>query len=263
MRLLILLSALLPLFAHAGPTRIAGPVERTEKSPSYFVRPELGQVATAEVGEPLYREGVRTVTKRFRAVLKENAESSMDRGYLLSVKAGSGGQMMMRGPGKTPMLCFRTKNTGVVGFFGDRNVDGCLVDTKGSQVFDRSTFPDYDRYFQLSTPVPYEVTETEGVTEAEPEFKVQFLYQGLSKGAVKIAYREFINGMARPAFDQDVSYELESDGTGTIGFKGMRIRVLKANGHSITYILEQPMPQPVNSPVEQPAEQGTNKPWYQ
>lgn len=187
----------------------------------------------------------------------------MDRGYQLSVKAGSSGKLMARGPAKTPMLCFRTKNTGVVGFFGDRNVDGCLVDTKGSQVFDRSTFPDYDRYFELSAPVPYELTETEAVTEEEPEFTVQFLYQGLSKGAVKIAYREFIKGMARPAFDQDVSYELEPDGTGTIGFKGMRIKVLKANGHSISYILEQPMPQPVNAPVDQPAERDTKKPWYQ
>jgi hypothetical protein len=35
---------------------------------------------------------------------------------------------------------------------------------------------------------------------------------------------------------------LEQGGTGIIGFKGMRIKVLKATGHDLRYILEQPMP---------------------
>lgn len=259
MRYLYLIPALLPLLAEAGPSRIAPPVERVENSPSYFVQPAIGEIATAEVGESLYRAGTRTVTKRFTATLKADAESKMDRGYLLSIRAGIGGKMMMRGSFRTPMLCFQTKNTGVVGFFGDRNVEGCLVDTKGTQVFDRATFPDYDRLFELSAPVPYEVSESDEVTEVEGDFKFQFLYQGLSKGEVKIAYREFINGLARPAFDQDVSYELDVDGTGTIGFKGMRIKVLKATGHNIRYILEQPMPPRTDPVVEQPAQ----KPWYQ
>ena len=71
---------------------------------------------------------------------------------------------------------------------------------------------------------------------------VDVLYQGTSKGEVKISYREFSHGLARAAFTQDVSYELDPDGTAVIGFKGMRIKVLKATGHDIKYILEQPMP---------------------
>jgi len=157
----------------------------------------------------------------------------------------------MRGVAKTPMLCFTTKNTGLMGVFGDSNVDGCLVDTTGNQVFDRSTFPGYDRYFDLSAPVPYDVTVSESAIESKDDFYVDVLYQGMSKGEVKISYREFSNGFARPAFTQDVSYELAADGAGTIGFKGMRIKVIKATGHNLEYILEQTLPSLTKYRVEQ------------
>lgn len=262
MRNLLLSCLLTPVIATAAPARIAPPVERVEQTSTYFVMPAVGEIARAEVGASLYTDGIRTVSKRFEAALKSDAESKMDRGYVLSVKSGAQGKMMMRSSYKTPMLCFRAKNTGFIGAFGDRNVNGCLVDTDGDQLFDRSTFPEYDRLFNLTAPVAYDVTTSETTASSRGEFYTDFLYQGMSKGEVKISYREFSNGMARPAFDQDVSYELDPDGTGIIGFKGMRIKVLKATGHELTYVLEQPMPRAV--PTDAPAGSApTPKPWYQ
>ena len=228
--------------AIAAPARIAGPVERVENSTSYFLRPAVGEVSIAEVGDSLYKEGIRTVSKRYKAILKGDVSSKMDRGYVLSVKTGSGGQMLMRSDNHAPLLCFMTRATGIMGAFGDDNVLGCLVDTGKKQVFDRSMFASYDRLFPLSAPIPYDVTVTETEVENPDDFYVDVLYQGTSKGEVRISYREFSHGIARPAFTQDVSYELQADGTTTIGFKGMRIKVLKATGHDLQYILEQPMP---------------------
>ena len=226
--------------SHAAPARVAPPVDRVEETTSYFLRPAIGAVSTAEVGESLYKEGIRTVSKRFKAVLKTGGSNKMDRGYVLTVKAGYGGQMLARGG--IPLLCFGTDNTGVVGFFGDKNVIGCLADIGKKQEFTRSLFPHYAGMFPLSAPIPYEVSVTETEMENPDDFFVDVLYQGTSKGEVKISYREYSHGYARPAFTQDVSYELQKDGTAAIGFKGMRIKVLKATGQDIQYILEQPMP---------------------
>ena len=41
--------------------------------------------------------------------------------------------------------------------------------------------------------------------------------------------------MIRPAFEQIIDYELAQEGTTTIGFKGLRIEVLKATNMDITY----------------------------
>jgi len=60
---------------------------------------------------------------------------------------------------------------------------------------------------------------------------------------VKVSYREFKGGLARPAFTQDVSYQMDPDGTTTIAFRGLRIKVLKATRESITYVVNQ-LPNP-------------------
>lgn len=41
--------------------------------------------------------------------------------------------------------------------------------------------------------------------------------------------------MLRPAFTQDIEYELNKNNTTIIGFKGLRIEVIKATNLDITY----------------------------
>lgn len=241
-KLALIVSITQAMSAVAAPPRIGPPVERIDQSTSYFLRPAVGDVSTAEVGESLYKEGIRTVSKRFNAILKSDVTSKMDNGYTLSLKAGSGGQMLMRSDTHAPLLCFVMQPTGLIGLFGDSNVLGCLVDVDKNQIFESSMFGMYDMAFALSSPAPYDVAVTETAAESPDDFHVDVLYQGTSKGEVKISYREYSKGIARPAFTQDVSYELQPDGTASIGFKGMRIKVLKATGQDIRYILEQPMP---------------------
>lgn len=73
-------------------------------------------------------------------------------------------------------------------------------------------------------------------------FKIQLLYGGLSKGTVSLSYREFMRDLARPAFSQELSYDL-TDGE-EIGFRGARIRVLKATNVSIRYMIIKPLARP-------------------
>lgn len=61
----------------------------------------------------------------------------------------------------------------------------------------------------------------------------EIVYNGKSKDTIKMLYREYKDDMARPAFFQDLSYDLlESK---IIGFRGTLIEILEATNSSITY----------------------------
>jgi hypothetical protein len=71
------------------------------------------------------------------------------------------------------------------------------------------------------------------------ELKKQLIYTGISKGVISVTYREFKNDMARPAFTQDLKFDL-SEGK-TIGFKGSRFNIIEANNTEIIYEVVKPI----------------------
>lgn len=73
----------------------------------------------------------------------------------------------------------------------------------------------------------------------KPSFRRELVYSGASKGTIKLLYREFSNDLARPAFSQDLTYDL-ADGD-EIGFRGARFKVLKATNTSIRYVVLKPL----------------------
>jgi hypothetical protein len=68
---------------------------------------------------------------------------------------------------------------------------------------------------------------------AEDSFKRELVYAGISGSTLSIIYREFKDDIARPAFSQELKYDL-SQGK-EIGYKGARFEVLKATNTSIRY----------------------------
>lgn len=46
--------------------------------------------------------------------------------------------------------------------------------------------------------------------------------------------------MARPAFTQDISYDLEADGSTIVAFKGLRIPITKTSPAEIEYVVKPP-----------------------
>lgn len=64
-------------------------------------------------------------------------------------------------------------------------------------------------------------------------FKQEFVFNGKANNVLKFMYREYVNDMARPAFTQELQYDLTEGNT--IGFKGLRIEVIDASNTSITY----------------------------
>lgn len=64
-------------------------------------------------------------------------------------------------------------------------------------------------------------------------FKQQFLYNGRSGNSMKFLYMEYVNNLARPAFTQELQYDLSE--SNIIGFKGLRIEIIEANNIMVKY----------------------------
>lgn len=82
--------------------------------------------------------------------------------------------------------------------------------------------PDEIKYTQSFLPVP-----------KKDYYKQEFIYNGRVGNALKFIYREYIDDLARPAFTQDLQYDLSE--SKTIGFRGLRIDVLSATNTNIEY----------------------------
>jgi len=67
----------------------------------------------------------------------------------------------------------------------------------------------------------------------------QLIYTGVDHGVVHIAYREYYNNMARPAFSHDLWYDISK--SGEISFQDVKIKIDGANQKVINYtVVEEP-----------------------
>ena len=78
-----------------------------------------------------------------------------------------------------------------------------------------------------------EYIQTKVLAKEKEYFKQEFIYNGRVGDALKFAYREYLNDYARPAFTQDLQYDLSE--SKIIGFRGMRIEVINATNLEIEY----------------------------
>lgn len=64
-------------------------------------------------------------------------------------------------------------------------------------------------------------------------FKKELVYTGISQKVVSILYREFNEDMARPAFSQDLKYDLSE--SNIVGYRGARFEIINATNQGLTY----------------------------
>ena len=77
------------------------------------------------------------------------------------------------------------------------------------------------------------VTRTRRLVLSEDSFQQTLIYSGKVGNKINIGYREFSNSHARPAFNNDVEYDLNE--SKVIGYKGAKIEVIEANNQFIKY----------------------------
>lgn len=184
--------------------------------------PQLNTINTIEIGDNMYSKYKMFTHDTFEVALEGIAKGSY-LGSPLPLPNNNSDfidkKIKMRDGSNFKLVC--------------NNYAWCLIDTGAGE------FTHYGAEFNsltglLDYPVSYKLIPTPDSFNQD-SFKYVALYQGKSGNKIKISFREFKDDMARPAFTQDIEYELEKDGTSIIGFKGLRIEVLKATNTDITY----------------------------
>jgi len=89
----------------------------------------------------------------------------------------------------------------------------------------------YNYVSSCTTDVPYE--KTNWSTANKNSFQQTLLYNGKVGNKINIGYREFSSDTARPAFNNDVEYDLSQ--SSEIGYKGALIDVIDADNKQIKY----------------------------
>ena len=92
-------------------------------------------------------------------------------------------------------------------------------------------------YPKIANALPFDADYKEITIEElnSPTDLKELVYNGRVGDAIRFVYREFKNSYARPAFTQEVQYDLsQSD---EIGFQDQRMKVIDATNTDITYVV--------------------------
>jgi len=195
-----------------------------EPIPSKIVyTPNLNEVATAEVGQNMYSK-VNAIFKYDFQVHFEN--DKMNYKYK-SNKYGH--KFYFKKNQNSECILFTENRRDEWIYLIDENCDGLFtIDEKEGD--------------KLEKPLKYTLIPAEP-TIIQDSFKYSVTYQGKIGNKLNISFKEFISTivnnersfMIRDAYTQNIEYELDENGEAMIGFKGLRIKVLKATNFDITY----------------------------
>ena len=191
--------------------------------------PELNLVSKAEIGENIYKKYNQKLKNSYEVDSQGGTKAVLANGDSINTFNAYSGKVnkkyLYKWEDANNAICYPV--TGLSSYI-------CLVDIDNSGSFSVAAYNTHSKTYPLSNRVSY-TTRLSEPTLSEDSFKYIALYQGKVGSKIKISFREFHSNMARPAFTQNIEYELEKDGTAIVGFKGLRIKVSKATNMDITY----------------------------
>lgn len=80
------------------------------------------------------------------------------------------------------------------------------------------------------------------VTSRASGFRYELVYQGAAAGVLHLLYREYVDDLSRPAFSQELVYDLSGGFPLEIVFKELDITVLDAGNRAFSYIVNSDRP---------------------
>jgi hypothetical protein len=198
--------------------------------------PTLNTPATAEVGETMILTG--NISTRPAIILKAAVQhQGVSIGpYTITIPAGELVASGLAGPGDQFGTYYEAQSPLHFVSRGQRLLvkGGVFLPPSGGapEIYWHAT----DTGVPLTDPEPtidYEVSKHE--EWRVDNFRRELVYNGRSGDAIKLLYREFVEERIRPAFTQEVTYDLTRGET--IGFKGARFQVEDATNVSISYVV--------------------------
>lgn len=188
-----------------------------------FSRPPLNTLSVAAVGDEMLSQG--TLTEREGLELTAQAQIS---GYTLS-------------PGFYPLTGRNDQGAYYSFFYQVPPQAGFGVISKNFIVDPPQALMTSSTDGQLCVVTVFNVRTcdqesfamTRRTFEADSNFQQTLLYSGRVGDRVRVSYREFSGNMARPAFNNEVEYDLSV--SNIIAYRGAQIRIVDANNTQITY----------------------------
>ncbi|HUP25547.1 MAG TPA: hypothetical protein VNB06_21725 [Thermoanaerobaculia bacterium] len=191
-------------------------------------RPELGVRTAADVGDVVYTKYDYVETQGAQLV-----EDYRD-GFLLG-EIGAPAGTFLEGRGSGSELEYCSRESLYRGPGTDASVIVCFADWNGDQRFELVRVPKlkFGNWKTLNEPGPrYRESASTG---SHGGFRKELIYQGVSGNVIRLAYREYAENMARPAYQQDVTYNLEPGQVTEVRFQGALLEIFDANNNEIDY----------------------------
>lgn len=186
-----------------------------------YSEPPVGSINTAYVGDSLIKQGVAQNIEG----LKITAPAKVSWGYTIT-------------PGVLKKV---GEDSGAEFFFPTGGVDSANVDKaaladmwQGIMVNKKNNALCVITVFGVTsceTNMPFVKAKLN--ISGDSSFQQALLYNGRVGNKINIGYREFSANTARPAFNNDVEYDLSE--SKTIGYKGAKFEVIEASNQSIKY----------------------------
>jgi hypothetical protein len=183
--------------------------------------PPIGSVNTRQVGEPLLRQGkyVEHDAIRVLSPTKVSWAYTVHPGLYLKHGEDSAAEFFVpaggSGGGHVQKAALADNWKSIMVRRGERTL--CMV-----TVFNAYGCGDPSNFERQTVSV-----------ESEDSFQQTLIYSGRVGNKINIGYREFSSSAARPAFNNDVEYDLSE--SSVIGYRGARLEVQEATNEHIRY----------------------------
>jgi hypothetical protein len=195
--------------------------------------PQVGVVSEAALGESIV--SAFNVYSREALRLKDPVQTK-GKGYRLTIPQGV---LMLVGKSDDGKF-YQSREPIDLVTFGFQQTD-----TRGGIFLPNDPAATPETYWGSSTKavvasapgIAYDLTTRESA--GRDSFKMELLYSGVFQSTLTLTYREFKDDLARPAFTQELKYDLSQGDE--IGFRSARFRVLKATNTGLTYQVISPL----------------------
>jgi len=185
--------------------------------------PQLNSIATAYVGDKMLQQG--KYSEQNAIYIRENVKAGMlggytfTRGYYLEQSQNSKYEFYLPSGGKDSgqVIVELAYDPFKIIRLDKKNRKLCGISIYNLAVCTGKA--DYEKK-------KYRVVNSDS-------FQQTLIYSGKMGDKINIGYREFSNDLARPAFNNDVEYDLSE--SKIIGYKGARIEVIEATNEHIKY----------------------------
>ena len=191
--------------------------------------PSIGDVSMANVGAVMFTEYNYSETEEVRLV--DAVSETFGLGARLQAPAGT----MLHGATVSDRRAYCTATPTFAMPFEDFSRSVCFFDTDQDGLLDEYWIDGTIESTSRKVPAPAKYTVTQTTDNAGGGFKKDLVYQGMQADTLRISYREYVDDMARPAFAQDLTYNIEEGGPTIVVFQNVRMEVLSADNSGVRY----------------------------